>query len=71
MQSRNRNNILVEPWRRRWLFYDRKQVKREDKALHQGELPPKEFERAETAMRALIWIFLLLDIALACLFLAS
>jgi hypothetical protein len=45
--------------------------KREDRALHQGELPPKDFERAEAAMRALIWIFLLLDFALASLFLAS
>jgi hypothetical protein len=53
------------------LFYTRKQVKREDEALHEGELPPKDLERAEAAMRALIRIFLLLDFALVCLFLAS
>ena len=46
------------------LFYSRKQVKREDEALHEGELPPKDLERAEAAMRALIRIFLLLDFAL-------
>jgi hypothetical protein len=45
--------------------------KREDEALHEGELPPKDLERAEAAMRALIRIFLLLDFALVWLFLAS
>ena len=53
------------------LFYSRKQVKREKEALHEGELSPKDLERAEAALRALIRIFLLLDFALVCLFLAS
>ena len=71
IQCRNRNSILFEPCRSKWLFSSRNQVTREDKALQEGELPPKDLERAEAAMRALIRIFLLLDFALVCLFFAS
>ena len=62
------NSILFEPCRSKWLFSSRNQATREDKALQEGELPPKHVERAEGAMRALIRIFLLLDFALVCLF---